>query len=203
MLRSLFHLPAGLIICFAQIRPFLRFLETSLTVPIILSSEADISSSWVKFCARHQQRACCSPCWRAGFWFCGVGCFFFSFCLKINLKHLSIQVNGSTMSFCDPFGTNSFFPNMTWCFEGEKYKVCSKQTRRESCLVLGGCCFRTPKSHMNAGAKINLCSMTQGRRGLMSYQVFVSAEGPVHTLVVVWYWPNTRCPWKSFIHSLL
>lgn len=34
------------------------------------------------------------------------------------------------------------FPNMTWCFEGERYKVCSKQTHHGSCLVLGGCCFR-------------------------------------------------------------
>lgn len=48
--------------------------------------------------------------------------------------------------------------------------------------MLGGCCFRTPKGHMDAGAKINLRSVTQGRRGLMSYQVLVSAEGPVHTL---------------------
>lgn len=91
MLGSLFHLPAGLIICFAQIRPFLCFLETSLTIPIILSSEADISSSWVKFCARHQQKVCCSPSWRAGFQFCDAGCSFFSFYLKVNLKHFSVQ----------------------------------------------------------------------------------------------------------------
>lgn len=108
MWGSLFHLPAGFIICFAQIRPFLRFLETSLGIPIILSSEADISSSRVKFCAKHQQRVDCFPCLRAGFQFFGVGCFFFSFCLKINLKHLSVWFSGSTMSFCDPSGTGSF-----------------------------------------------------------------------------------------------
>ena len=105
---------------------------------------------------------------------------FTCFVLKCILKHLSVRLNGSAMSFSDPPGTVSFFSKPI--SSGGDTKSVPNRIHAVEVVLCSGAALQNTEGHENPGAKINLCWVTQRGKGQMGHQVFMSAEGPVHTL---------------------